>query len=241
MSEYDSQIIERLIELTQMGRLHWTFMYPQHPEVSGSSAEALSEVSQPIGYVLEDEDFGFGVVIVQIQSDISEEDLPVVHVQGEYIEAPSTDRSLLVTVIRNFLHEIQTGRAPSMYDRIHRATQQAIEPMREQMRETQRNSDTFRELAQRQMNVTENMSQVLTKLMGTEEIDLQADPHKDDKIELTPENLRFALQIMAGPEIANQLEKDESDTYYQDIIDVVKGTHQSYSNQASTQFEDEQP
>lgn len=127
----DKEIFQRLLELTQSGRMDWKQVYEgggTHP------TEDIKESTAPQGYLAVDEYFGFGRAAVEPEDPEDGIEHAVVHVSGNRLSLPEGYVEELIGAIEDYIDAVQAGKTPSAAERINRKIQEKIEPLQHQIR-----------------------------------------------------------------------------------------------------------
>lgn len=131
-SSQEEKIVERLTDLTMKGELPWEAYYGNVDPQS----EGFDEMSEPKGYLLLDNEHGFGVVTLRLHDPMEEiiED-PRVFIGGDALEVSSTDVEILLDAVRAHLGEVRSGEKPSKQKRKEQKIEAARKPLKQRIEE----------------------------------------------------------------------------------------------------------
>lgn len=171
----DSDIFQRLLNLTRAGRLDWKQVYEDggtHP------TENIERSTSPQGYMCFDEYFGFGRAAVELEMIDPEEDetRPLLHVSGNQLDVSAGQIDRLIDVIEDYIDTVQAGEMPSMAERVNQKIQKRVEPLQRQIQALEE------ELAHRD----ERIHRLVTIIENT--------TRPDGLPPMTPENVREVLE-----------------------------------------------
>jgi hypothetical protein len=195
-----AHLIERLIFLTEKGQMHWARVYGS-PAIGMDGADTV-DAGRPVAYLLEDNIFGFGRVMLSLDREKTEAGGLFIAINGERLEdASKVDLSLLKDHIKLYHREIMTGRMRTVHDRMAHMVDRAVE-------DAQQEIDVHREFGQRLLGQVERQTGLLDKalsaVIGAQTIALTAqtapagspDEDPDFMIELNAQALSRVLVIL---------------------------------------------
>jgi len=131
-SPSDDEILARIVDLTESGRLDWKQVY----ENGGTPpTEDIEESTAPQGYMTFDEYFGFGRTAVHLdQDEDGGGEYPAIDVSGNRLDVTVEAVERLREAIEEYIDAVQAGRVPTMADRINRKVQEQVEPLRREIK-----------------------------------------------------------------------------------------------------------
>lgn len=153
----DKEVVDRLIELTQMNQIPWNPVYPEGPD-GPAGLDWMSQLTSPVSYVAEDMVHGFGVAALQLRDPANEEYEPAVYLHGRKLQVDGSTLSLLMDSVAQFFEEVQLGRAPNQQLQMERVAEELLGPLQEQIEMLRRDLDRSQLQLTKQMEISEKLS-----------------------------------------------------------------------------------
>jgi hypothetical protein len=204
IDSHDEEIVERLTSLSEQGHLPWEPFYG----AVDPNDEGFKEMTQPEGYVLIDNQHGFGVVSLR-RNDPTHEIIkdPRVFVGGDPLQVGTADASRLVKVVREHISEVRAGDEPTQQKKMEAQIKDAREPLKKQVKGLKKR---LRQEQQRANSLIESINNLSS----------------DNYIPLTVQTFRQTLLNYAkGTEWANDEEKFENAFDPHRAQQAIKDTH----------------
>lgn len=151
----DEQIAERLAQLTAEGHLPWE---PYYGEVNPQE-QGFDEMTEPNGYLLIDNEQGFGVVTLRLHDPVNEiiED-PRIFMDGDALAVGSYEVGLLRDAIEAHLGDVRSGEKPTQQQKMQQKIQKARRPLKEKLEEIMEMYEEERERVNSLMETLHNMT-----------------------------------------------------------------------------------
>lgn len=161
MSDMSADTIERLVDLTQQGRIEWTPLYPDSfgaPDYTSQELGYMAGLTMPHAYAAHDESFGFGMLMFQLKSPMSEDYDPHLFMLGQELALSDTDLALLRDAITIYLQEVQMGRFANQEQQVGEIIQNAITPYISEIEHLRKLLDKREQQYDRQLGILESLS-----------------------------------------------------------------------------------
>ncbi|RME26200.1 MAG: hypothetical protein D6800_06685 [Candidatus Zixiibacteriota bacterium] len=161
------EVLSRLTELTKEGQISWGPVYRNDPsefleDVGMMDSDFFSEVTHPIGYLAEDERFGFGFVALSMDPYSLDEDDMVLYIMGSALPASQADLSILRDYIELYIESLQRGGKSSHARFVEELLAAHVNPLQEQIAHLTQHVMVMDEVIGRQMVVIDRLTALLS-------------------------------------------------------------------------------
>jgi hypothetical protein len=189
----DQEMVERLSNLTMEGHLPWE---PYYGNVNPQQQQ-YDEMSEPEGYVLIDNQFGFGVVTLRLKDPMEEiiED-PRVYVGGDALDVDSYDTGILLDAIKSHVEDVRAGEEPTQQQKMQQKIKKARKPLKKRLERAENRLEQERERVNALIETNHNLS-----------------IEKGANVPLTPDTFREALRLYI------QESEPMSEEFFQEAFD----------------------
>lgn len=219
-------LVDRLTELTDLGRITWYYLYA-NDGVEDAPPESLGDSTKPYAYALDDEEFGFGRVVLLLNDRLNETDEPGLYYQGDYVEVEPKGLKLLIDTIKVHFLERVSGALPTNQERIHRTIEYAIQPYQLEHKRQEDRADRATELQHKLADVADKLATLALNQQNMQIILGGSDVLEASEVPFSSETLAIALSLLFPEEDRINLES----LLQPEFLDkVVQEVHHVYMN-----------